>query len=287
MRTFLLVSMIALYGNAVRAFKAPAAMHARAAHVRASPAMVAGEVALVTGGSRGLGKAICLALGEAGCKVVVNYVSSEGPAQEVVKQIQDNGGEAVAIQADVSKQEEVVALFKEVTASFGDTPLGLVVNNGGITRDQLVMRMKPDQWREVIDCNLSGVWWCSQEASKIMLRKKSGRIINIASVVGQIGNPGQANYAAAKGGVIALTKTCAKEFGSRGICVNAIAPGFIESDMTADLPGVDALLKSIPLGRFGKPEEVAGMVRFLGTDPAAAYITGHTFNVDGGIAIGV
>ncbi|KAJ1628075.1 3-oxoacyl-reductase [Pavlovales sp. CCMP2436] len=246
-----------------------------------------GDVALVTGGSRGIGKAIALALGAAGCKVVVNYVSSEGPANDVVAQIIAAGGEAVSIKADVSKQEEVVEMFKKASTAFGDSPISLVVNNGGITRDALAIRMKPGQWNDVIDCNLSGVWWCSQEAAKMMIRKRKGRIINIASVVGQIGNPGQANYAAAKGGVIAMTKTLAKELGSRGVTVNAVAPGFIASEMTNDLPGVAELLKSIPLGRFGTAEEVAGLVRFLGTDPAAEYMTGHVFNVDGGIAIGV
>lgn len=287
--------------------------------------MVVGDVAIVTGGARGIGRAIALELGKAGCKVVVNYVSSSGPAEEVVGMIKSAGGEAVALQADVSQQEQVQRLFKEAGAAFGDTPISLLVNNGGITRDNLAIRMKPQQWTDVIDTNLSGVWWCSQEAAKLMLRKKKGRIVNIASVrarargaravpaaspaarrlfaprarsaraprcarvpqvVGQIGNPGQANYAAAKGGVLGLTKSCAKEFASRGITVNAVAPGFIESEMTAELPGIEELLKVIPLGRFGKAEEVAGLVKFLGTDPAAAYITGHTFNVDGGIAIG-
>jgi NAD(P)-dependent dehydrogenase (short-subunit alcohol dehydrogenase family) len=148
----------------------------------ASPAMIAGDVALVTGGSRGIGRAIALALGSAGCKVVVNYMSSEGPAQEVVAAIEAGGGEAVALKADVSKQEEVVQLFKAASTAFGDSPISLLVNNGGITRDQLAIRLKPEQWREVIDCNLSGVWWCSQEAGKMMLRKRKGRIINIASV---------------------------------------------------------------------------------------------------------
>jgi len=252
-----------------------------------APVMIIGDVAVVTGASRGIGREIALALGAAGCKVVVNYMSSEGPAAEVVEQIKAAGGEATAIKADVSKQPEVVELFKQASKAFDDAPVSLLVNNGGITRDGLAIRMKPEQWREVIDCNLSGVWWCTQEAAKLMLRKRKGRIVNIASVVGQIGNPGQANYAAAKGGVIGLTKTCAKEFAARGVTVNAVAPGFIESEMTAELPGVEELMKAIPLGRFGKASEVAGLVKFLGTDPAADYITGHVFNVDGGIAIGV
>lgn len=176
--------MLASVGLA-RGFGGAGVARSRLASTRrpAAPSMnIIGDVAIVTGASRGIGKAIALALGSAGCKVVVNYVSSEGPANEVVAQIRAAGGEAVAIQADVSQQEAVVQLFKEASTSFGDTPISLVVNNGGITRDALAIRMKPQQWRDVIDCNLSGVWWCSQEAGKIMIRKRKGRIINIASV---------------------------------------------------------------------------------------------------------
>jgi 3-oxoacyl-[acyl-carrier protein] reductase len=177
-------------------------------------------------------------------------------------------------------------MFDTVMDHYGT--VDVLVNNAGITRDTLVMRMKPEQWQAVIDTNLSGVFYCTQAFFKLASKKRSGRIINISSVVGQIGNPGQANYAAAKGGVLGMTKANAKEFSSRGITVNAICPGFIESDMTKVLD--DAYLKQvsegIPLKRLGKPEEVAGMCRFLSIDPAADYITGHTFNVDGGIAIG-
>lgn len=164
----------------------------------------------------------------------------------------------------------------------------MLVNNAGITRDTLTIRMKPKQWYDVIDTNLNGVFFASQAAGKLMIKKRAGRIINIASVVGKIGNIGQANYAAAKGGVIAMTMTLAREFAGRGVQVNAVAPGFIASDMTAELPEdlVEQVKKTIPAGRFGKPEEVAGLVKYLALDPSAEYITGHCINVDGGIAIG-
>lgn len=177
-------------------------------------------------------------------------------------------------------------MFKQAIDAFGT--IDVLVNNAGITRDALVLSMKPEQWQAVIDTNLSGVFYCTQAFFKLASKKRTGRIINISSVVGQIGNPGQANYAAAKGGVLSMTRSNAKEFSSRGITVNAVCPGFIESEMTAVL-GEEYLAKvirDIPLGRLGKPEEVAGLTRFLALDPAAAYITGHTFNVDGGIAIG-
>jgi 3-oxoacyl-[acyl-carrier protein] reductase len=245
-------------------------------------------VVLVTGASRGIGKAVALALGEAGCKVVVNYASSESSANEVVEQInglaQPKGGSAIAIKANCGKVEEVQAMFAKVNEEFG--PVDVLVNNAGITRDMLTMMMKPTDFTDVIDLNLNGVFYCAQAAFLgSMMQQKRGRIINIASVVGQIGNPGQANYAAAKGGVIGMTKALAKEFGGRGVTVNAVCPGFIESDMTKDL-NKEAILPMIPLKRFGLPEEVAGLVRFLAIDPAAAYMTGHCFNVDGGIAIG-
>jgi 3-oxoacyl-[acyl-carrier protein] reductase len=177
-------------------------------------------------------------------------------------------------------------MFDAVVEHYGT--VDVLINNAGITRDTLVLRMKPEQWQSVIDTNLSGVFYCTQAFFKLASKKRTGRIINISSVVGQIGNPGQANYAAAKGGVLGLTKANAKEFSSRGITVNAICPGFIESDMTKvlDAEYLKQVSEGIPLKRLGKPEEVAGMTRFLAIDPAADYITGHTFNVDGGIAIG-
>jgi 3-oxoacyl-[acyl-carrier protein] reductase len=244
----------------------------------------AGKTALVTGASRGIGKCIALELGKVGFNVVINYASSADAANAVVSEIQALGAQAVAIKADVSKKGEVEQLFKATVDAF-ETPLYVLVNNAGITRDGLSIRMSQDDWEQVIDLNLSGVFYCAQAAANIMLKKRQGRIINIASVVGQIGNPGQANYAAAKGGVIGLTKALAKEYGKRKLCVNAVCPGFIESDMTATLD-TEKIVEAIPLGRMGKPEEVAGLVRFLASDPAADYITGHCFNIDGGIAIG-
>lgn len=245
-------------------------------------AQLCDRVAIITGASRGIGRAVALALAAEGAKVVVNYASSSSAADEVVAKITEAGGDAIALQADVSKLEEVETLVKETKDKFGR--LDVLVNNAGITRDTLLIRMKPDDWQAVIDLNLTGVFLCTRAASKIMLKQKSGRIINIASVAGQMGNPGQANYSAAKAGVIGFTKTVAKELASRGITVNAVAPGFIETDMTKDIKSED-IIKYIPLGRYGQPEEIAGMVRFLAADPAAAYITGQVFNVDGGMVM--
>ncbi|OSX79458.1 hypothetical protein BU14_0076s0014 [Porphyra umbilicalis] len=253
---------------------------------RGVPSMAADgspKVAIVTGASRGIGKAIALALAAAGCKVVVNYARSADAAASVVADIEAAGGEALAVRGDVSQAADVAALFQTVVATYG--AVDVLVNNAGITRDTLLMRMKQAQWQEVIDLNLTGVFLCTQAAAKLMIKARAGRIVNIASVVGQIGNPGQVNYAAAKGGVLGLTMATAKEVASRGVTVNAVAPGFIASDMTAELP-LDKIKAMIPMGRLGEAAEVAGMVTFLATDPAAAYVTGHTFNVDGGIAIG-
>ncbi|MFB2838648.1 3-oxoacyl-[acyl-carrier-protein] reductase [Floridanema evergladense] len=241
-----------------------------------------GQVAIVTGASRGIGRAIALALATEGANVVVNYTSSSSAAEEVVAKINSLGCEAIALQADVSQAEQVDSLLNSVTEKWGR--VDILVNNAGITRDTLLLRMKPEDWQAVIDLNLTGVFLCTRAVSKIMLKQRSGRIINITSVAGQMGNPGQANYSAAKAGVIGFTKTIAKEFSSRGITVNAVAPGFIETDMTSDLKS-EEILKFIPLGRYGKPEEVAGMVRFLAADSAAAYITGQVFNVDGGMVM--
>ncbi|MBP0014053.1 MAG: 3-oxoacyl-[acyl-carrier-protein] reductase [Roseofilum sp. SBFL] len=240
------------------------------------------QVALVTGASRGIGRAIALSLAAEGAKVAVNYASSSGAAEEVVSQIKDQGGEAIALGADVSQAEAVDTLVKAVMDQWGR--IDVLVNNAGITRDGLLLRMKPEDWQAVINLNLTGVFLCTRAISKIMIKKRRGRIINIASVSGQMGNPGQANYSAAKAGVIGFTKTVAKEIASRGVTANAVAPGFIATDMTKDL-AADEILKLIPLGRYGQPEEVAGMVRFLAADPAAAYITGQVFNVDGGMVM--
>jgi len=244
-----------------------------------------GKVAIVTGASRGIGRAIAVALASEGAKVVVNYASSASAAEAVVAEINslDNGSEAIAFPADVSKEAEVDSLIKSTIDKWGR--VDVLVNNAGITRDTLLLRMKLEDWQSVIDLNLTGVFLTSRAIAKIMLKQKSGRIINIASVSGLMGNAGQGNYSAAKAGVIGFTKTVAKELASRGITVNAVAPGFIATDMTADLKNTEEILKFIPLGRYGQPEEIAGMVRFLAADPAAAYITGQVFNVDGGMVM--
>ncbi|MDJ0687362.1 MAG: 3-oxoacyl-[acyl-carrier-protein] reductase [Xenococcaceae cyanobacterium MO_188.B32] len=243
---------------------------------------LADKVAIVTGGSRGIGRATALALATEGAKVVVNYARSSDAAEAVVAEITAAGGEAIAIGADVSQADEVDNLIKQTLDKF--SRIDILVNNAGITRDNLLMRMKTADWQAVINLNLTGVFLCTKAVTKTMLKQRSGRIINVASVAGQMGNPGQANYSAAKAGVIGFTKTVAKELASRGVTVNAVAPGFIETDMTNELKS-DDIIKFIPLGRYGKPEEIAGMIRFLAADPAAIYITGQVFNVDGGMVM--
>jgi 3-oxoacyl-[acyl-carrier protein] reductase len=241
-----------------------------------------GKVAIVTGASRGIGKATALALAAEGAAVVVNYASSSGAADAVVAAITGQGGQAIALKADVSQEAEVEAMFAATIAQFGR--VDVLVNNAGITRDTLLLRMKLEDWQAVIDLNLTGVFLCTRAASKIMLKQKSGRIINITSVAGQMGNPGQANYSAAKAGVIGFTRTVARELASRGITVNAVAPGFIATDMTNDLKA-EPILAMIPLSRYGQPEDIAGMIQFLAATPAAGYITGQVFNVDGGMVM--
>ena len=244
--------------------------------------LLSGQTALVTGASRGIGKAIALKLGEAGAEVIVNYSNSPQKAEEVVAAIKSSGGKAYAIQANVSNEEEVNKLIKAIIERNGQ--IDVLINNAGITRDGLLMRMKTEDWQDVMNLNLNGVFLCTRAVSRPMLKQKRGRIINVTSVVGLMGNAGQANYAAAKAGVIGFTKSAAKEFASRGITVNAVAPGFISTDMTKGLE-VDGILAAIPLGSFGTPEQVAGTVKFLAADPSAAYITGQVIQVDGGMVM--
>ena len=244
--------------------------------------LIEGKTAIVTGASRGIGKAIAISLAKEGAEVIINYSSSLENANKVVSEINDFGGKAYPLQADISNENSVNELIKKVLEKHNR--IDVLVNNAGITKDGLLMRMKTDDWQKVLDLNLSGVFYCTRAVSRQMLKQKSGRIINITSVVGLMGNPGQANYSAAKAGVIGLTQSSAKEFASRGITVNAVAPGFISTDMTKDLNS-EAILSAIPLGRFGAPEDVAGAVRFLAADPSAAYITGQTIQVDGGMVM--
>ncbi|MCG0278114.1 MAG: 3-oxoacyl-[acyl-carrier-protein] reductase [Thermanaeromonas sp.] len=245
---------------------------------------LAGQVAVVTGASRGIGRATAIALARAGAKVVVNYCSQEEAAQEVVSFIKEKGGEALALKADVSAKEDAQALIEGTLAAFGR--VDILVNNAGITRDNLLLRMRHEDWEAVLRTNLTGVFFCCQAALKPMFRQRCGRIINIASVVGLMGNAGQANYAAAKAGLIGFTKSLAKEVASWGILVNAVAPGFITTDMTEKL-GEEvrrSFLERIPLGRPGQPEEVAEVVVFLAS-PASRYITGQVIVVDGGLTM--
>lgn len=240
--------------------------------------------ALVTGGSRGIGKAVALKLASTGRTVYLTYISKPELAQEVVETITSAGGHAQAFQLDVSNQQDVAAFFaghiKEKVL------LDVLVNNAGMTKDGLILRMKPEDFERVLQVNLMGPFWCLQEAAKIMSKQRAGSIINISSVVGQIGNAGQANYVAAKAGLIGLTKTAALELASRGVTVNAVAPGFIETDMTDALSDQikDALLAKVPFKRMGSSEEIAGAVAFLASQEAR-YITGQVLAVNGGLAM--
>ncbi|HDA7552499.1 TPA: 3-oxoacyl-[acyl-carrier-protein] reductase [Staphylococcus aureus] len=238
--------------------------------------------ALVTGASRGIGRSIALQLAEEGYNVAVNYAGSKEKAEAVVEEIKAKGVDSFAIQANVADADEVKAMIKEVVSQFGS--LDVLVNNAGITRDNLLMRMKEQEWDDVIDTNLKGVFNCIQKATPQMLRQRSGAIINLSSVVGAVGNPGQANYVATKAGVIGLTKSAARELASRGITVNTVAPGFIVSDMTDALSDElkEQMLTQIPLARFGQDTDIANTVAFLASDKAK-YITGQTIHVNGGM----
>ena len=243
-----------------------------------------GKTALVTGASRGIGRAIALCLAAEGARVAINYAGNVKAAEEVKAAIEAAGGTAILCQADIADSSAVEAMVANVVKEFGT--IDILVNNAGITRDTLLMRMKDEDFAKVLDTNLKGVFYCTKAVSKLMMKKRSGRIVNMASVVGLVGNAGQTNYAAAKAGVIGFSKSAAKELASRGITVNVVAPGFIGTDMTAGLPESvkEKMLTDIPLGRMGEPEDVASAVLFLASDQAS-YITGQVVNVDGGMVM--
>lgn len=243
-----------------------------------------GRHALVTGASRGIGRAVALALAAEGASVALNFAGNVAAAEAVRAEIENAGGKAILVPADVSDEGAVEEMVKTVAEAFGT--IDILVNNAGITRDGLLLRMKEADWDAVLNTNLKGVFLCAKAVSKLMMKKRYGRIVNMASVVGLVGNASQANYAAAKAGVIGFTKAMAKEMASRGITVNAIAPGFIRSDMTDVLPEKvkEAMLAGIPLGRVGEPDDVAKAALFLASDQAA-YITGQVLQVDGGMVM--
>ena len=243
-----------------------------------------GKCALVTGGSRGIGRAVCLELARQGARVAVNYAGNAAAAQETVEACRALGAEAFAIQADVAGAAESEAMVKEVLARFGR--LDILVNNAGVTRDGLMLTMKEADWDAVLDTNLKGAFHCMKAVYRPMMKQKYGRVVNLSSIVGVRGNAGQANYAASKAGLIGLTKSMAKELAARNVTVNAVAPGFIDTDMTAALPekAREAMLASIPMGRLGQAEDVARAVAFFAGDESA-YVTGQVLCVDGGMAV--
>ena len=246
--------------------------------------MLSGKIAVVTGAGRGIGRAIALQFAELGAKVVVNYRNSITQVEELLTAIKNAGGEAFAVRADISREEEAKSLINATVEHYGR--VDVLVNNAGITRDNLLMRMTEEEFDSVMNTNLKGTFFCLKHAAAVMLKQRSGRIINISSVVGITGNIGQVNYAASKAGVIGMTKSAARELASRGITVNAVAPGFIQTDMTDGLPDKvkEASLASIPLKRYGTVREIAGAVSFLASE-AAGYITGQVLQVDGGMVM--
>ena len=242
------------------------------------------RAAIVTGGSRGIGRAVCLALAAQGLDIVVNYAGSAAAAAETAVLCEEKGVKAITVQADVSTAEGADALFEAAMAAFGR--VDVLVNNAGITRDGLILRMTEEDFDQVISTNLKGAFLCAKKAARIMMKQRYGRIISISSVVGVHGNAGQANYAASKAGLIGMTKSLAKELGSRHITANAVAPGFIDTDMTRVLPEAakTALLGQIPLGALGRPEDIGSAVAFLASEQAG-YITGQVLGVDGGMGM--
>ena len=245
---------------------------------------LSGKVAVVTGSSQGIGAGIAKTLAAQGARVVVNYRSNPALADEVVAAIIATGGQAIAVQADVSRSEEAERLIKTAIDTYGQ--IDILVNNAGLTRDTLIMKMKDDDWDAVLQTNLSSVYYCSKAVVRPMMKKRGGRIINITSVVGLAGQAGQTNYAASKAGIIGFTKSLAKEVGSRNITVNAVAPGFIPTALTNVLPEaqVQSIIETTPLGRLGTPEDVAHAVLFLAADEAS-FITGQIITVDGGLVM--
>lgn len=246
--------------------------------------MLSGKTALITGGSKGIGRAIARKLSSLGCNVVINYNSNAAPAEEFINELKSEGKEGLALQGNVSNFEDAKNIVETTVKTYKS--IDILVNNAGITRDNLLLRMSEEDFDDVIGTNLKGAFNCTKYASKYMLKKKKGRIISIASVIGLIGNPGQANYAASKAGIIGLTKSVAKELATRNITANAIAPGFIVSDMTDQLSDEQksAIKSNIPMNSFGTAEDIANLVAFLASDESG-YITGQVINVDGGMAM--
>ncbi|RBP62628.1 3-oxoacyl-[acyl-carrier-protein] reductase [Alkalibaculum bacchi] len=246
--------------------------------------MLSGKTALITGGSRGIGRAIAKKLSSLGCNIVINYNSNAAPAEELINELKVEGKEGLALQGDVSNFENAKNIVDTTVKTYGS--IDILINNAGITRDNLLLRMSEEDFDQVISTNLKGAFNCTKHASKYMLKKKKGRIISIASVIGLVGNAGQANYAASKAGIIGLTKSVAKELATRNITVNAIAPGFIVSDMTDQLSDEQksAIKSNIPMNSFGTAEDIANLVGFLASDESG-YITGQVINVDGGMAM--
>lgn len=246
--------------------------------------MLDGKVAIVTGGSRGIGRSTAIKLASLGADVIINYTSRPDAADEVIRLIKENDGKAIAIKADVSNLHEVKDMMKRVVDTYGK--IDILVNNAGITKDNLILRMSEEDWDDVINVNLKGAFNCIKEASRYMIRNRYGKIVNVASVIGVVGNIGQANYAASKAGIIGLTKSAAKELSSRGINVNAVAPGFIDTEMTRVLKDdiKSEMLKAIPLGRFGTPEDVSNVIAFL-VSSFSDYITGQVIHIDGGMVM--